>query len=78
MNSFLVELRRMEDQVEKTPEDERPPTVPVAKQVRGCGAPCTQCDRQAVSLWPPSTCGKVGQPSYMSRAAAVARSSSSA
>lgn len=34
MNSFLVELRRSDDQVEKTPEDERPPTVPVPKAVR--------------------------------------------
>ena len=34
MNSFLVELRRADDQIEKTHEEDRPPTVPVAKHVR--------------------------------------------
>jgi len=43
MNSFLVELRRADDQIEKTHEEDRPPTVPVAKHVRpqhGAAQPC--------------------------------------
>ena len=47
MNSFLVELRRTDDTVEKTPEDERPPTVPVPKAVRCLRTPtCTDAPLQ--------------------------------
>ena len=50
MNTFLVELRRADDTIEKTHEEDRPPTVPVAKQVR---FRCTAFTHLAAPfLWP--------------------------